>query len=463
MSQTGRGQFHGRRVAVAGMGVSGVAVAEACLQLGAKPTVFEQRPGDTPEVLEKTEKLQAQGIDVMTGWNGRLEPVDHDYLVVSPGFRRDHPCVLDMVGRQVLSEVEFAGRVADAPILAVTGTNGKSTTVAMLYTILKSAGHDARLCGNISGSGFPEEPLTSAAMAANPGSFLVAEVSSYQLEFVSTFKPHVAACTNVSPDHADRHPSFDDYLDTKMRLFQNMAQGDVIVANVDERSVPVSRLRKPMSHGARLILVSPRGQGVGENAQIKRTTEKLWIGEEWFPLADLPFVGEHNLANAMVAWEMARAVVEPTMASIAGLTTFPGLSNRLEFVGRKNGVQVVNNSMCTNPAAVIASSMAIGARQHLLMGGNTKNLDFTPVGRYFESTEDRIYLFGPKPQDLNKMLGGKWPAYNSLKDAFMAAVKAAAVGDVVVLSPGCASAEPYANFRERGDAFRQIAKEWLGK
>src|SRR5262249_1342873 len=160
--------------------------------------------------------------------------------------------------------------------------------------------------------------------------YLVAEVSSYQLEFVSTFKPHVAACTNVTPDHADRHPSFDDYLTTKLRLFENMSRGDIIVANVDERSVPVSRLRKPMSHGARLILVSPKGKGVGENAQIKRTTEKLWIGEEWFPINELPFIGEHNLANAMMAWEMARAVVTPTMASIAGLTTFAGLSNRME-------------------------------------------------------------------------------------------------------------------------------------
>lgn len=459
---TGRDQFLGARVAVAGMGVSGVAVAEACRQLAARPTVFEQRPGDVPEVLDVTEKLQAQEIDVVTGWNGRLEAGDYEFLVVSPGFRRDHPCVLDMQGRQVLSEVEFASRVALAPILAVTGTNGKSTTVAMLYTILRSSGREAVLCGNISGSGFPEEPLTRAAMRADEDAFLVAEVSSYQLEFAKTLKPRVAACTNVSPDHMDRHPSFDDYFETKMRLFENMGTGDTIVANVDERSVPVSRLRKPMSHGAKLVLVSPKGNGVGENASIKRTAEKLWIEDESFPLVELPFFGEHNLANAMVAWEMARAVAKPTMAAVSGLTTFPGLSNRMELVGRRNGVTVINNSMCTNPAAVVASSMAIKARQHIIMGGNTKNLDFAPVARFLENTDDNVYLFGPKADHLNSMIGGVWPAYNSLKEAFQAAVAKATAGEIIVLSPGCASAEPYANFRERGEAFKKIAKEWLG-
>ncbi|MBS1707607.1 MAG: UDP-N-acetylmuramoyl-L-alanine--D-glutamate ligase [Armatimonadetes bacterium] len=459
---TGRDQFLGARVAVAGMGVSGVAVARACRELGARPTLFEQQPGDVPEVLALTEKLQAQEVDVETGWNGRLDAADFEYLVVSPGFKRDHPCVVDMQGREVLSEVEFGSRVAEAPILAVTGTNGKSTTVAMLYTILRSAGREAYLCGNISGSGLPEEPLTSAAMRAPASAYLVAEVSSYQLEFVKTLRPKVAACTNVTPDHQNRHPSFEDYFETKMRLFDNMAAGDVIVANVDERSVPVSRLRKPMSRGARLVLVSPKGNGVGENAQIKRTTEKLWIQEDAYPLSELPFYGEHNLANAMMAWEMARAVSKPTMAAVAGLTTFQGLANRLEFVGKRNGVDVVNNSMCTNPAAVIASSLAIKSRQHILMGGNTKNLDFSPVARYLENTEDQVYLFGPRQEELNRMLGGQWPAYNSLKEAFLAAVASAVAGEVVILSPGCASSEPFANFRERGDAFKKIAKEWLG-
>lgn len=459
---TGRDRFLGARVAVAGMGVSGVAVAEACGQLGARATVFEQRPGDLPALLDVTEKLQAQEIEVVTGWNGRLDAADYDLLVVSPGFQREHPCVQDMASREVISEVEFAGRVARAPILAVTGTNGKSTTVAMLYTILRASGREAILCGNISGSGFPEEPLTRAAMRADEDAFLVAEVSSFQLEFVKTLRPRVAACTNVTADHMDRHPSFDDYFETKMRLFENMGTGDTIVANVDERSVPVSRLRKPMSHGAKLVLVSPRGHGVGENASIKRTTDKLWINEESFGLDELLIVGEHNLANAMVAWEMARAVVKPTLAAVSGLTTFPGLSNRMELVGRRNGVTVINNSMCTNPAAVVASCMALKARQHVIMGGKTKNLDFAPVARFLENTDDQVYLFGPRADHLNAMLGGGWPAYNSLREAFQAAVAGAAAGEVIVLSPGCASAEPFADFRERGEAFRKIAKEWLG-
>jgi UDP-N-acetylmuramoylalanine--D-glutamate ligase len=168
----------------------------------------------------------------------------------------------------------------------------------------------------------------------------------------------------------------------------------------------------------------------------------------------------------MMAWELACAALgEPTSEQtdemLSALLKFKGLANRMEVVGEKGGVLVVNNSMCTNPAAVVASSSGLKRRQRLILGGNRKQLDFTPVGEYLRGTPHFAYLFGPDTDGLNSQLQGSWPSFPSMQDAFHAAVADAEAGDAVVLMPGCASAEPYANFRERGDAFRAMAQEWL--
>lgn len=451
-----------KRIAVAGLARSGLAIARAAQQLGARPVVFDQKPGDDPHVIAAVDQLGGQGIEVQTGWHGRLDPAEFDLLVASPGFPRSHPSILDMLagGREVWSEVEFAYRISRRPILAITGTNGKSTTTTLLWLLINGAGQRAPLCGNIAGSGYDEVTLTEAALStlgSNPPDVLVAEVSSYQLEWVDRFRPRVATVTNVTPDHLDRHPSFDDYFRTKMRLLACMGQGDAAVFNASEPSVSADKVAPYVPAGLAVTRFVPESlfDGVTVN-----------LGRAQVLRRDLPMLGQANLLNLFTAWAMATAwlgepmdeVLEGMLAAAKG---FRGLEHRMQAIGERDEVLVVDNSMCTNPAAVVASSRSLDRPQHLLMGGNTKNLDFGPVRDYLLNVEHRVYLFGPHPQSLSAMLGERWPVFKTLDDAFAAATAAARPGDAVLLAPGCASAAPYANFRERGEAFQAMAKEWL--
>lgn len=455
-----RDQFRGLRVAVAGMGVSGRAVGAAVQKLGGIVEVLDEKPGDIPSILAAMDELQAQGITAHPGWHGRLDPNDYDLLILSPGFPMEHPAIHDMAGKKVMGEVEFAYQIAEAPILAITGTNGKSTTTVLLWHLLTGAHQDAWLCGNISGSGYPEQTLTEAALAAGPDSFLVAEISSYQLEFVQDFRPKVSAITNITPDHMDRYRSFDEYRNAKLNLFTTLGEGQKIVVNCDDTSIPESALTKAENRGAQIIRFSPSGRSTS-TGQTRRHPDHLALSGENLPLNELPLWGEHNIANAMMAWEMAAAAIRPSIGMLEALKTFRGLAHRMERIGERHGVVVINNSMCTNPAALVASSQGLPRRQHILVGGNTKRLDFAPAREYFAGAGHQLYLFGNDTNDLADMLGGAWPRFPSLEGAFSAATGAAQAGEAILLSPGCASAEPFVHFRERGEAFKEIAQRWL--
>ena len=456
--------FSGMRVAVAGMGVSGLALGRAIRELGGEPVVFDEKQNDHPSIMSAVDKLDSYGVPAVTGWHGRLDPQEFDLLVVSPGFPQGHPSIRDMVsnGKDVWSEVEFAYRVSKAPILAVTGTNGKSTTSVLLWLLLRGAGESAVLCGNIAGSGYPETTLTEAALRSNQTDFLIAEVSSYQLEWVSKFRPKVAAVTNITPDHMDRYKLFSDYFNTKLNIFSEMGHGDFVVINGDEPSVSMQAVTDNVSDLASIVTFSPSGT-VPATGVTARNGVHLELSGFPLNLNDLPLYGEHNVTNAMMAWEMAACVTAPNDGMVQALRDFKGLDNRMERLGEKNGTVIVNNSMCTNPAAVIASSQSVGQRQHLLMGGVTKNLDFGVVGEYLQNTDHKVYVFGPGAEHMITMLGYQWPTFPSLEAAFGAATQSAKPGETILLSPGCASAEPYANFKERGEAFRAMVRDWLDR
>jgi len=462
--------MEGKRVAVTGMGRSGMAIARAAIARGAKVSVLDEKPGDDPHIIRAVDILQQLGAEPVPGWHGHLDPADYDFLVPSPGFRREHPAIRDMVagGREVISEVEFAYRIARSPILAITGTNGKSTTTVLLFLLLQAAGRNPVLCGNIAGSGFHEVTLTEAAEIAAENQPLVAEVSSYQLEWVKEFRPRIATITNITPDHLERHPTFEDYLQTKLRLFSTMGKGDTIVLNEREPSTPINRMLRDVDQAVWLRLVDPAlsHEGALSRANTRREGERLVLGNKEVHLADLALYGDHQVIDAMIAWEMATAFIGDIdthwEAMLRVLIEFPGLHHRLERVGQHGGVLVINSSMTTNPAAVIACSKAVPGKQYLLMGGLTKNLDFRSVGTYLKESGHVAILFGEDNSELACQLGVEPHSYPTLEEAFAVAADRAKPGDVIMLAPGCASAPPYIDFRERGDAFRRIAKEWLG-
>jgi UDP-N-acetylmuramoylalanine--D-glutamate ligase len=448
----------GARIGVFGLARSGLSVAKAAMALGAFPTIVEEKEESAlKHRLFLDEALQV-GAKVDLGWKDGFDPRAYDLIVKSPGVPRSHSALVkaEEDGIQILGEIEFAYLISKAPIVAITGTNGKSTTTVMVHQCLLRAGIGAILCGNIYGSGYVEVPLTEAALNASAKHILVAEVSSFQLETASLFKPIAAAITNITPDHLDRHKTFEEYAEAKQRIFK--AQGARDFAVVPEDS---SVIRRP---------VIPEVLTFGkEGATAWADGEKLSMGPFRVALSSLPFVGGHNHDNACVAVLLASAAVswmkdQPFAFSedaVEGLKQFKGIEHRMELVGERLGVKVINNSMCTNPAAVISSSGSLKEHQHLLLGGSNKKLDFKPLQKYLETSYNRAYLFGRDAEALNEQLGGGHPVFETMAEAFQDAVRNANAGEVVMLAPGCASMDQFDDFRARGNVFKAIAKEWL--
>lgn len=449
--------MNGARIAVFGLARSGLSVAKAAIALGATPTVVDEKSEDSLKSKDILQEARAVGAEVSLAWTGEFTG-DYDFVVTSPGVPFDHPKLQQAVGYglPVYSEVEFAYRISRAPIIAITGTNGKSTTTAMTYACLLAAGKEALLCGNIYGSGYAEVPLTEAALQSTKDQVLVAEISSFQLEWVSAFRPLAATITNITPDHLDRHKSFVEYAAAKHRIYANQGAHDFAIVNADDPEVEWPPVPQVFLFGR-----------AGDHAQVTDAGLVL-LGEE-VGREDLSVYGDHNLMNAGAAALLASAALAVESAGqleipskvIDGLKKFKGIAHRMELVGEKGGVPVFNNSMCTNPAAVIRSSESLSARQHLLIGGSNKKLDFSPLTGYLAASGHAPYLYGRDAEDINRQLGGQYPVYGTMADAFQAAVRNAKAGEVVMLAPGCASMDQFRDFEDRGNVFRAIAKEWL--
>lgn len=446
---------------------------------------IDQKGTDVPAIAQAKEELETLGVAVETGWKRALWEIGAQTLIISPGVPKNNELLQDALskGIEVISEVELAYRIAKAPIVAITGTNGKSTTTVMAWLCAKAAGFDAILCGNIYGSGYEEIPLTEAARTAGvppsdersntrthsrTGAFgetpnvplggtpdvpraLIAEISSFQLEWVDRFKPKAAVITNISPDHLNRYDDFDDYAQTKRRIFNRMDPGDFAVWQDGDFSTEPPAGIKTLTYGQ-----------FGKDAW---TSEfRLHLENEFVEKAALPFSEPHNFLNAMAAcllvYGLSDERADPQVL-LDAFKQFRGLAHRMERLGTKDGVRIINNSMCTNPAAVVASSRALNAKQRLLVGGSNKDLDFTELGQYLNSEGHAAYLFGQDAEKIAAQLAGPYPVFRTMAEAFAAAIHDAQEGETVMLAPGVASQDQFADFRDRGEQFRQLAKEWL--
>ena len=479
--------------------------------MGAEPQVFDEKDLESLSKREVYDEAIELGIPVALGWEGSFDDEAWDLIVTNPAVPGEHP-KLQKTGAPVVSEVEFAYRISNAPIVAITGTNGKSTTTVMTMLCLRACGEDAVLCGNIFGSGYPEIPLTEAALHSTPGQILVAEVSSFQLERIVEFEPAVAGITNITPDHLDRYPTFEQYAAAKHRIFSAQTAADYAVVRAND----------PMVHapGGRRASYRPRhsrrNDGVdsthtptvltfgatGDHARVEE--RELVVLHRHVKIDSLPFREPHNLTNAAMASLLAygalayKAAKDPDSSAagllreaqeehrrqtrrsvydarpseevplrvlpaaiVDGLMQFRGLAHRMQWLGERDGVRVVNNSMCTNPDAVIKSAQSVRDRTHLLIGGVNKGLDFKPLAHYLANHRNKAYLFGTDARTLDNMLGGGYPVFAKMSQAFVAATEAARAGEVIMLAPGCASTDQFRDFRDRGEVFIAMAKEWL--
>lgn len=452
--------FEGRRVAVFGLGRSGLSAARALRAGGAEPVLWDDTARGREEAAREGFVLEDLAV---ADWRGFAA------LVLSPGVPLSHPAPHWTVGKAraaglpVIGDIElFARAMAACPpdrrpkVIAVTGTNGKSTTTALLGWVLKQPGATVHVGGNI-GVGVLSLPGPEADRAPSPPVYVV-ETSSYQLDLTESFRPDVAILTNITPDHLDRHGGMAGYVVAKNRLFSAQGEGDTAVIGVDDDwGVRIAdRLDGKVETLVRVSAAHP-------TSGVYALDGKLWdcVGGTPVEVCDLTrarsLPGRHNAQNAACAYAAARAVGLSREAAAAGLMSFPGLAHRMEEVGRLGQVRFVNDSKATNADAA-RQALASYPRSWWIAGGRAKDEGIAPLADLFDRVA-HAYLIGEAADDFARVLDGHAPwTVSEVMEAAVAdaAADAAAAGEpaVVLLSPACASFDQFPDFEVRGEAFR---------
>ncbi len=443
------GRLAGRRVLVLGLARSGQAAARWLARRGAQVTGVDRSADATLGA-----GLAADRVELVIG----SEPVERlrgcDLLVLSPGVHLDHPMVLEAqrLGILVLGELELAARLLSAPMLAVTGTNGKSTTTALCAHLLRRAGHAVFAGGNLG------EPLISS-LEMPALDWAVVEVSSYQLEHLSqpgALVPSIAVWLNLTPDHLDRHRSIERYADCKRRLFEGQGSRESGIFFADDPEV-FSRAQG-LCCRRRFFGREPRHLAAGDILIQGRTLLAVGQDARWH-LPDDRLLGDHNAENAAAAVLATREAGLPPDAIQQGLLDFVGLPHRLELVAERDGVRYVNDSKGTNVDSVVRSLSSFGASSIVwIAGGRGKGAPYTPLRPLIQAHVRHMILLGEDAERMERELAGSAACsrVEDLAGAVALARRLARPGEVVLLSPACASFDMFRDFEERGEVFRRL-------
>ncbi|MCR4420034.1 MAG: UDP-N-acetylmuramoyl-L-alanine--D-glutamate ligase [Clostridia bacterium] len=441
----------GKRVLVVGAGRSGLAAARVLDELGASVTLTDLKPASA---------LAREGLGsrvrVVAGAYAPVSREEYDLVIASPGVPPSEPPLRAAreVGLPVWSEIELAYRLARQPVLAVTGTNGKTTTTALLGQMFRDAGRTTVVAGNIG------VPLVGEVVKAPEDAVVVAEVSSFQLETVETFAPRVAVLLNLTPDHLDRHPDLASYRAAKARIFRRQRPEDWIVLNFDDPLVRSLAAETP----GRVLYFSTRHE-LGEGAYLSDDWVVLSRGAEQvrlLPVRELSLPGRHNWENSLAA-AAAAWVFGVSPESIARtLRSFPGVPHRLEPVGVIGGVAYYNDSKATNPDAAIKALEAFDRPIVLIAGGRNKGASFEELADKMRGRVRHLILLGeaaPAIEAAARAAGLKTVSrVADLAEAVTEAGRIARPGEVVLLSPACASWDMFANYEERGELFKRLVR-----
>lgn len=446
---------------VLGLGASGVAAAEWGLSRraeGVRVTVIDSGSGEA--IAARADELRSRGAEVLIG-RDRVER--GDLIVASPGIRPTSALMASAreLGAPLISEIELAYRLSEATWVAITGTNGKTTTTALVTHLLREAGFAAEPAGNIG-------PAASRiACELGSAGIVVAEVSSFQMVLADTFHPRVAALLNITPDHIDYHGSLEAYAAQKAKVFAHQVSGDTAVIDIDD---PGSAIYADAvaSRGIEVRRVSRMQTPVG-GAYLRGATLVLEERGEEHALVDagsLGILGDHNVSNALAAAACARATGASIEAIRSGLISFKPIEHRLEPVGIVDNVEYFNDSKATNPDAVLKALTAFGSRSLvLLLGGRNKGVDMRPLARaVVERTRD-VVVFGEAAAEFDEAFEGldvRLVRANGLTDAVVHAREIAEPGSVVLLSPGCTSYDEFSGYEARGHRFKDLVAELGG-
>ncbi len=451
----------GKHVVVVGLAQTGICVANFCRERGARVTVSDGKPED--KLTAQIAQLRDCELDV----GGHTEAVftGADLVVMSPGVPElDATRAARDAGVEVIAEIELAYRFfhPGATLIAITGTNGKSTTTALTGALCEASGRPTFCGGNLG-----NHPLIEAVdhPANCEGGLIVAEVAGFMLETCTSFRPKIAACLNITPDHLDRYGTFDVYASMKTRVFTWLEASDHAIANaLDARTIEGASESPATVH----LFDSTDDASPALGAAIDRVEETLLITidkrVEHYPIRDLPIVGNHNLENAMAAYLCARlAGVEPA-AIRQGARAFTPQKHRMELVADKRGIQYFDDSKGTNVAAVAASLRGFPRKLVLIAGGVDKGGSYDDMLEVLTEVASGLVLIGEAAPIIRKAAEAAGAAYpivdaGSMPDAVAEAAKLANEGQAVVLSPACSSYDMFKNFGERGMAFRSAVDE----
>lgn len=443
--------FQGKRIAVIGMGKTGVAVAGFLGNRGASVVVADEKPVD--QWATNNAAIAGQSWLSLGPYSPDILK-DVDAVVPSPGIAPRSDILLAARARHlpVLSEIELAYRFIRVPIIAVTGTNGKTTTTTLLGELLRQSGKKVFVGGNIG------TPLIDYAGRPQTDDLIVAEISSFQLQWIETFRPHAAMLLNITCDHVDYHGSFEEYRRVKCRIFENQQESDLAILNADDdtqRHLPPRLRARVVSFSSLKKLDS--GIFLDDQAIVYRPSGG---SEERYPLEMIKLPGRHNVENIMAAVVAARFCGCSPQHIIETVSDFRGLPHRIEFAGEKNAVKFYDDSKGTNVDAVVRALETFNNPVILLLGGRDKDGNFEVLKPLLGRKAKQVVLFGEARERIEGQIGRDVPVVKeeTLKAATLRAYREAQPGDVVLLSPGCASFDEFRDYKERGDRFKEVVE-----
>jgi UDP-N-acetylmuramoylalanine--D-glutamate ligase len=442
----------GKRVLVVGLGKSGIASALFLADHGARVAVSDTKSQE--DLHHEIPQLLDRGIGVEAGYHGERTFKEQELIVISPGVPYDVPQLEQarQAGIPVIGEVELAARYLKGQIVAITGSNGKTTTTALAGEIIAAGGKKTLVGGNIG------TPAISFVNSATDDTWIVLEVSSFQLETIETFHPKIAIVLNVTPDHLDRHHTFENYAAAKARIFENQTAGDFAVLNADDATcvAMAEKTKAAVYWVSRLHLV--------EHGAFVRGDEIIWrdkVGEQPIMLVkDIALKGAHNVENVL-AGVCAGMLAGVAPADIRrAVANFKAVEHRLEYVASIRGVDYYNDSKATNVDATIKALESFSGGIHLILGGKDKGSDYTVLNPLLSERVKRVYTIGAAATKIESQIkGAQVVSAGTIDNAVRRASELAAAGDIVLLAPACASFDQFMSYEHRGRVFKDLVKQ----
>ncbi|QMV20231.1 UDP-N-acetylmuramoyl-L-alanine--D-glutamate ligase [Granulicella sp. 5B5] len=475
-------ELKNKRVLVVGLGKSGLAAAQFLKERGARVTVSDARPAT---LIAELPSLLEQGFSVEAGSHGLLTFRRQDLIVVSPGVPSSTPELVQVraLGMRIIGELELGAQYLQGEIIAITGSNGKTTTTSLVGEILKAAGRPTLVGGNI---GRPVTAMVaeSVALSNNPSGaeapvlsapqdgraearplqsgtvWSVLEVSSFQLETIETFKPRIALVLNITPDHLDRHGSFEAYATAKARITENQTADDFLVLNGENKAAQMVAAKTK----AQIYWFSARRpikQGVFVHGEsILFVAKEGAIAEPVMPVSEVPLAGAHNVENVLAAVCAARLAGVSSEVIRGAVKSFKAVEHRLEFVREVRGVKYYNDSKATNVDATEKAIAAFAGGVHVILGGKDKDSDYATLAPLLRERVKTVITIGSAAEKIERQLAGVVKIENAetLQRAVAKAEELAVAGDTVLLAPACASFDQFENYEHRGRVFKELVQ-----